>query len=153
MKKGWLIKQGRHMKSLKNRYCVLYNDKMFRYFNDEKCTLLKGEADFAEIVKVIGKDARFEVRTTRRHWRFQADSKKDATEWVRLLKAPAVANRSSKVAYEKVEDNKLKQILERFQLPNDQVLHDKFHCALQQTILHQGLLYVFTDYVCFIAIY
>ena len=114
-----------------------------RYFVDETRAIVKGEANFNKDprkMKILHQDCRFEVRLESRNWRFQATTKQEATDWVRLLQTPTKVPTDRKLSYTNVQDKQLKLSLQKFRLPNDQKQLESFSCALQQSILHQGTL-------------
>jgi len=88
LKEGWLKKQntGGFLKSWKKRWCVVYTNGLFRYYDkpglNPKHRKGKGDVIFEDL-KVTGQDRHtFWVGTNKRLWRFAAKHCLDAAKWL-----------------------------------------------------------------------
>lgn len=99
---GWLKKQktSGFMRGWKQRWCVFYDDGIFRYYSeapnegemefggDEKYRKGKGDVSFARL-KTFGIDGHtFWTGTSKRIWRFAAVNNAEAAIWFEILTRP-----------------------------------------------------------------
>jgi len=86
MRQGWLKKQGVKYKTWKRRWCVLFNDGCFKYFEDQDCNKQKkNDVMMNEIFATEQEGANFWVETEGRKWTFIADTESDAQAWIEVF--------------------------------------------------------------------
>lgn len=81
-KQGYLKKQGPSaMSGWKKRFCILYSNGRFRYYEDESLDKECNDVMLSEILEVKREKCKVTVKTTQREWRFEGEDDHEAMLW------------------------------------------------------------------------